>query len=171
MIVSQIAAMAKNRSIGLDNNLPWHIPEDMKFFRDTTKDRICIYGRKTYESLGYKPFPKRPNIVISRNPDQVPNKEAVIVVSSLEAALEVARGQTDKWGQEVFICGGAEIYKLAIPFSDRIYLTEIHKDYPGDAFFPEFDKTVFKEVYRSKRTDPEPFDFVTYEKDGTSSKF
>jgi dihydrofolate reductase len=116
MIVSQIAAMAKNRSIGLDNNLPWHIPEDMKFFRDTTKDRICIYGRKTYESLGYKPFPKRPNIVISRNPDQVPNKEAVIVVSSLEAALEVARGQTDKWGQEVFICGGAEIYKLAIPF-------------------------------------------------------
>ncbi len=165
MIVSQIAAMAKNRTIGADNDLPWDIPEDMRFFRDTTRGRICIYGRKTYESLGYKPFPKRFNIVISRNPDEVPNKEAVVVVTSIKEALEVAATQTAEWGQEVFICGGGEIYKLALPYTDRIYLTEIDEDYPGQTLFPEFDKKLFKEVSRSERTEPVSFAFVTYQKE------
>lgn len=164
MIVSQIAAMAQNRSIGVENDLPWNIPEDMKFFREKTKGRICIYGRKTYESLGYKPFPNRYNIVITRNPNSIQNGHLVHLVTSIESAIEVAKGQIAKWGDEVFICGGAEIYKLALPYTDKIYLTEIHKDYPGHAFFPEFDKEIFREVERSVRLEPEPFDFVTYQK-------
>lgn len=164
MIVSQIAAMSKNRVIGSKLKLPWHIPEDLKFFKETTKGRIIIHGRKTYESLGYKPLPNRLNIVITRNPDSVPPNKDVPVFTSLEKALEFAKTKTAEWGEEVFIGGGEEIYRLALPYTDRIYLTEIHAEFEGDARFPEFDKSTFKEVHRDRREGVVPYDFVTYER-------
>lgn len=164
MIVSQIAAMSENRVIGSSLKLPWHLPEDLKFFMGKTKGHILIYGRKTYESLGYKPLPKRLNIILTRDPSKLPAHSDVLAFTKLEDALNFAESKIGEYPEEVFIGGGEEIYKLAMPLTHRIYLTEIHKTFDGDAFFPEFDKKLFKEVERTKRTEPVPFDFVTYEK-------
>ncbi len=164
MIVSQIAAMAKNRVIGTNLKLPWNIPEDLKFFKDTTNGHIIIHGRKTYESLGFKPLPNRLNIVLTRNPETLPPHKDIVVYTNLEDALEYAKTKTDEWGEEVFIGGGGEIYKQALPYTDRIYLTVIHKEFEGDAKFPEFDKNIFKEVRRDDRQGPIPFTFFTYER-------
>ncbi len=166
MIVSQIAAMASNRVIGVNNRLPWNIPEDTKFFRETTKKKIIIMGRKTFESLNSKPLPGRFNIVISRNKNF--NCEGAILVSTIEAAIELAKGKTAEWGQEVFVIGGAEIYKLALPYTNKIYLTEINKSFEGETKFPEFDKNLFKIIARSERTDPIPYAFVTYQRESTT---
>lgn len=164
MIVSQIAAMAKNRVIGSNLKLPWHIPEDLKFFKDTTRGHIIIQGRKTYESLGYKPLPNRLNIIITRNPDNVPFHKDIVVFTDLKEALDFAKTKTPEWGEEVFIGGGEEIYRMALPYTDRIYLTEIEEEFEGDAKFPEFDTQVFKEVHRDNRQGPVPYSFVTYER-------
>jgi dihydrofolate reductase len=164
MIVSQIAAMSKNRVIGSKLKLPWHIPEDLKFFKETTKGHIIIHGRKTYESLGYKPLPNRLNIIITRNPESIPYHKDIVVFTDLKEALDFAATKTSEWGDEVFIGGGEEIYRLAMPFTDRIYLTLIDKEFEGDARFPEFDQSVFKEVHRDDRDGPIPFSFITYER-------
>lgn len=164
MIVSQIAAMAKNRVIGSNLKLPWHIPEDLKFFKEKTKGKIIIQGRKTYESLGYKPLPNRLNIIITRNPDAVPFHKDIVIFTNLEEALEYAKSKTSEYGEEVFIGGGEEIYRLALPYTDRIYLTVIEKEFEGDAKFPEFDLNVFKEVHRDSREGPVPYSFRTYER-------
>jgi dihydrofolate reductase len=164
MIVSQIAAMSKNRVIGSNLKLPWHIPEDLKFFKDTTKGHIIIHGRKTYEALGFKPLPNRLNIVLTRNPDTIPFHKDIVVFSNLRDALDYAKTKTPEWGEEVFIGGGEEIYRQAMPFTDRIYLTVIDKEFEGDARFPEFDPNTFKEVHRDNREGPIPFSFITYEK-------
>lgn len=164
MIVSQIAAMAKNRVIGSKLKLPWHIPEDLKFFKETTKGHIIIHGRKTYESLGYKPLPNRLNIVVTRNPGIIPQHKDVVIVTNLEDALAYAKSKTSEWGDEVFIGGGEEIYRQALPYTDRIYLTVIEQEFEGDARFPEFDESIFKEVHRDERSGPIPFSFRTYEK-------
>ncbi len=164
MIVSQIAAMAKNRVIGSKLKLPWHIPEDLKFFKDTTKGKIIIQGRKTYESLGYKPLPNRLNVIITRNPESVPFHKDIVIFTKLEDALEFAKSKTSEWGEEVFIGGGEEIYRLALPYTDRIYLTVIEKEFEGDAKFPEFDLNEFKEVHRDNREGEVPFSFRTYER-------
>jgi len=164
MIVSQIAAMAKNRVIGSNLKLPWHIPEDLKFFKDTTKGHIIIQGRKTYESLGYKPLPNRLNIIITRNPEAVPFHKDIVIFTDLKEALDFAATKTSEWGEEVFIGGGEEIYRLALPYTDRIYLTVIEKEFDGDAKFPEFDTGTFKEVFRDERVEPIPFSFRTYER-------
>jgi dihydrofolate reductase len=164
MIVSQIAAMSENRVIGSQLQLPWDIPEDMKFFRETTKGHIIIQGRKTYESLGYKPLPNRLNIIVTRNPENVPPHKDIVIVTSVEQALDYAKTQTEKWGEEVFIGGGEEIYRLALPFTDRIYLTVIHKKFEGDAFYPEFDLKKFKETARRDCTGPIAYSFLTYDR-------
>lgn len=164
MIVSQIAAMSKNRVIGSNLKLPWHIPEDLKFFKDTTKGHIIIHGRKTYESLGFKPLPNRLNIVLTRTPESIPFHKDIVVFSNLKEALDFAKTKTAEWGEEVFIGGGEEIYRQALPYTDRIYLTVINKEFDGDARFPEFDVNVFKEVHRDDREGPIPFSFITYEK-------
>lgn len=161
MKVSQIAAMASNRVIGSNNQLPWDIPEDMKFFRDKTKNKIIIMGRKTFESLG-KPLPNRFNIVITRNKDFI--APGATIVNTIEAALKLAESKITEWNSEIFVIGGAEIYKLAMPFTDRIYLTEIQKEFKGDAKFPEFDKRAFKITEKSDRTEPVKFSFVTYDR-------
>lgn len=142
MIVSLIAAQSSNRVIGINNTLPWDIPEDLNYFKEKTRGKIIIMGRKTFESLP-KTLPKRFHIVISRKP-KTEVQENVIWVDSIEAALSQAKKLIPTWPEEVFIIGGGEIYTQSIPFTDRIYLTQIHQEFTGDAYFPEFDKNIFK---------------------------
>jgi dihydrofolate reductase len=159
MIVSAIVAMAENRVIGKDGTLPWKIPEDTKFFRDKTMGHIMLMGRKTFESFG-KLLPGRLHVVVSRQKSYQP--VGAHVFQSCDEALQFCKTQTAKWGDEVFLVGGGELYRELLSVTDRIYLTEIHLPFEGDARFPEFDKKVFIETERLKRTEPVPFDFVTY---------
>jgi dihydrofolate reductase len=161
MILSAIAAMAANRAIGKENGLPWSIPEDFKFFKDKTMGHIMIMGRKTFDSLG-GPLPGRMHIVITRQKDL--KLDGASVVSSPNEAVDMARQNLDKYGNEVFIIGGAEIYNLMMPLTDRIYLTEISVPFAGDAYFPEFNKDQFRETERKARPGPPAFDFVTYDR-------
>ncbi len=144
MILSLVAAMAKNRTIGYKNKLVWHLPEDLEFFKTTTKNKIIIMGRKTFESLP-KVLPARFHIVISRKPSSVVH-ERVQFVTSVDLALAKASELIKQsWDDEVCVIGGAEIYSLFVPMANKIYLTEINKNYDGDTFFPEFDKKLFRE--------------------------
>lgn len=142
MKVSIIAAMAQNRVIGRGDRLPWHIPQDFKWFRTHTEGRSVIMGRKTYESIG-RTLPGRRNLVLSTRPGfSVPGAENH---ASLEAALESCAARGEK---EVFIIGGEKLYRESLPHSDRIYLTVIHSDFEGDAFFPEIPEGEFNTVFR-----------------------
>lgn len=165
MIVSLIAALAENRTIGKNNDLPWHLPDDMKFFMETTKDHHVIMGRKNYDSIPqkFRPLPKRTNIVVTRQKDfQAPG---CVVVNSITEGLALAKKNNEP---EVFIIGGADIYKQSMPEADRLYLTEIKATIEGDTFFPEFDKKNWKETMRQSHAADErhvyAFDFVIYER-------
>ena len=169
MKISLIAAMAKNRCIGLKNDLPWNIPEDMKYFRDTTRGHPVVMGRKTFESMGRKPLPKRDNLVITRQ-ENYPSGGARIF-GSLDVALEDLKTQeTSKWSSaedetEIFVIGGEQIYRQAVPFADRIYLTVIDQDFEGDTFFPEWDETQFQEVSSRASCDDElSYRFLIFER-------
>lgn len=167
MILTSIAAMAKNRVIGVDNKLPWHLPEDLKFFKEKTLGHIMIMGRKTFESLG-KPLPKRFHIVITRQENYKFEDPNVEVVHDMKTALELAHMLTTKYkakfGDEVFVVGGGEIFEQSMDLVDRIYLTVIEKDFDGHAKFPEFSEKDFKLVEKSDRTEPMEFSFRTYER-------
>ena len=136
MKVSLIVAVSQNGVIGKDNDLIWHLPKDMKFFKDTTMGHHVIMGRKNFESIPHKfrPLPNRTNIVITRQSDY--KAEDSIVVNSVEEALKVAKSNGEN---EAFIIGGGQIYKLSLESNliDRIYLTRIHQSFDGDTFFPE----------------------------------
>lgn len=139
MIVSAIAAMSKNRVIGVDNDLPWHLPADMKYFMRTTRNHHVVMGRKTFESMGV-PLKGRTNVVITRDPFFTAS--GILVTHSLHEALEIADANQEV---EVFVIGGSEIYRLALPVLDRIYLTEIDLFVDkGDAFFPDFSPEEWK---------------------------
>lgn len=140
MSVSIIVGMAKNRVIGADNDLPWHIPADLKYFKATTLGKPILMGRKTFDSIG-KPLPGRQNIVITRN--DAWEHDGVTVSPSLEAAISSA-GEVD----EVMIVGGAQIYQQALSMADRMYITEVDLECEGDAVFPEFDVSEWKETSR-----------------------
>jgi len=139
MILSAIAAMARNRVIGVKNRLPWNIPEDMKYFREKTKGKIMIMGRKTFESFQGKPLPGRFHIVITRQEGYSFPHPLVKIVSSMSEALDMARQMVPQYSDEVFVIGGSEIYEQSLPLLDRLYLTVIDRDYEGDAKFPKFD--------------------------------
>ena len=143
MIISLIAAVAENNVIGKDNNLPWHLPTDMKYFRDTTMGHCVIMGRKNYDSipLKYRPLDGRTNIVVTRQKDFI--AKDCIVVNSMERALEVAKEKNES---EVFVIGGADIYKQTIDIADKVYYTKIHHTFDGDAFFPIVDERTWKLV-------------------------
>jgi dihydrofolate reductase len=130
LIVSLIAAMAENRVIGLDGALPWRLPRDMRRFKDLTTGHTVIMGRKTFDTLT-KPLPNRRNIVITR--DVSHEATGGDVFPNLQDAFRAASED-----EEIFVAGGAEIYRLALPFADRIYLTVVHAVLEGDTFFPEF---------------------------------
>ncbi len=132
MRIIAIAAVARNGVIGLENALPWDIPEDMRFFRESTRGQIVVMGRKTYESLG-KALPKRENAVISRNAAwSAPDAR---MFSSLPEAIRFFRGNPSLVGKDLFVIGGAEIYRLALPDLDELWLTEIDAEFPGDTRF------------------------------------
>ena len=133
MIVSLVLAMAENRVIGKGGTLPWHLPADLQHFKRITVDHTVIMGRKTFDEIKH-PLANRRNVVISRDPGFHPR--GVTVVPSLEEAL--ALGATE---QEVFVIGGGEIFRLALPRADRLYLTVVHAEVEGDTFFPPFDQT------------------------------
>lgn len=154
--VNLIAALARNRVIGRGNTMPWHLPADLKRFRALTLGHPVIMGRRTYESIG-RPLPDRQNIVVSRSGFA---SEGVLGAPSLEHAIELAGARP------MFVIGGGEIYRLALPLAARLHLTEIQAEPEGDTWFPEFDRDEWRET--SRESGPavgEPrFAFVTYER-------
>ena len=156
-----IVAASENDIIGRENGLPWNIPEDTKFFREKTKGHVLIMGRKTFESIG-KPLPKRLTIIVTRSRDY--RVEGCIVVGSVEEALDESRKHLAEYDKEVFIAGGGEIYRLAMPYTDRIYLTRIHRNVDGDTTYPQIDREKFRESERVDRDTPESFSFLTYDR-------
>ena len=165
MIISAIAAVSRNFVIGRNNDLPWNLPDDMKFFMQTTKGHHCIMGRKNYDSIPekFRPLPNRTNIVVTRQ--KAFRAPGCIVVNSIERAVEIAQSNGET---EVFIIGGADIYRSSMPITQRMYLTEIQAEVHGDVFFPSFNKTEWKEIKRIHHPADEKhayaFDFVIYEK-------
>lgn len=154
-----IAAVARNGVIGRDNTLPWRLPEDLRHFKALTMGHPIIMGRKTFESLG-RLLPGRTHIVVTRNADW--NAPGCLVAPSLEAAI--ARSAGCEGAQEVFIIGGADIYRQAIGIVHALQLTEIHSDVAGDAYFPPLDEACWVLVGRERHTAAAGFDFefVTY---------
>ena len=158
MRVSIIAAFSLNRVIGLRTRIPWHLPEDLKRFKQTTMGHTLVMGRVTWESIG-RPLPGRVTIVVSRQPGY--RAEGALVASSVEEALTMARDD------EVFIAGGAMIYEAALPLADRILLTVVEAEYEGDAFFPPIDATRWRQVASEPHTSSgagPSFSFITYER-------
>jgi dihydrofolate reductase len=153
MIISIIAAMADNRVIGRRGAIPWDIPADRRRFRELTMGHPVIMGRKTYESIG-RPLSGRTNIILSREPDF--RAEGCIIVNSLEDALLAC-----DCADEVFICGGEELYRQALAIADRIFLTVVHQNSDGDAFFPPLPAE-FAETERSECEAGAPCSFITY---------
>jgi dihydrofolate reductase len=141
MKISLIVAMASNRVIGLNNQMPWHLSADLKKFKSITLGNPIVMGRKTFESIG-RPLPGRSNIVISRNPDY--NQTGCVVVNDLDSAL-ISACQLAK---EIFVIGGSALYEALLPRADRLYLTQIHHEFDGDTFFPEIDRDEWREVNR-----------------------
>lgn len=136
-----IVAQGENRAIGKDNRMPWHLPEDLQHFKRVTMGKPIIMGRKTFESIG-RPLPGRTNIVITRQKDW--QAEGVQAVASLEAAIERAAAEAP---EEIMVIGGAQIYQASLPLAERVYLTQVHETFEGDAFFPELDDS-WKEIKR-----------------------
>lgn len=159
-----IAAMAQNGVIGRNNKLPWHLPNDLKFFKATTMGKPIIMGRKTFESIG-KPLPGRCNIVLTRDPDFV--KEGVKVVASVKAAIKLAESVALIDGvEEVMVIGGSQLYEQFLSSADRLYMTQVHAEVDGDAYFPELDLHAWSEESRQdfKASEANPYDysFVIY---------
>jgi len=143
--ISIIAAISKNRVLGKDNKLLWHLPEDLKRFKKLTLNHVVVMGRKTFESIG-KALPNRINVVVTRNKSYKSSNNKVIVCHSFKKALQVGKKYEKK---ELFIIGGGQIYSQAINVADKIYLTIINRKFKGDVFFPEFSQ--FKKVVFRKK--------------------
>jgi dihydrofolate reductase len=158
VILSLIAAMAENRVIGNGPVIPWDLADDLRRFREITWGSPVIMGRKTFESLG-RPLPGRMNIVLTRRTDFRP--AGCLVAHDLESSLRLAEEAEE--AEEVFICGGSELYRQAMPLADRIYLTVIHRDFDGDALFPEIPP-LFTVVDREFVPGPLPHTFLVYER-------
>lgn len=161
MKLTTIAAVADNGVIGKDNDLIWHLPDDLKHFKRLTKGHTIVMGRKTWESIGAKPLPKRRHIIITRNAEYTAT--GAEVVTSVEAALALIEND-----EQPFIVGGAEIYKLSMPYVQRLELTYVHHDFEGDTFFPEFDKSEWETTTEARHEADEkhewPFTFVQLNK-------
>lgn len=141
MKISLIVAMASNRAIGLNNQMPWHLSADLKRFKQITMGHPIIMGRLTFEAIG-RPLPGRTNIIVSRNPSY--QQEGYVIVDSIEAAINHGCRLAD----EVFVIGGATLYEATLPLADSLYITQINQDFEGDTFFPDFDRNNWTEVAR-----------------------
>lgn len=157
-MISIIVATDIFRGIGKDNKLLWDIPEDLAHFKRTTLGKAIVMGRKTYESIG-RPLPGRDTIVLTRNPDF--HAEGVQVVGSVEEILEM-----NVHGNEIMICGGAEIYEQFLPYTDRIYLTTVYTEYGADTYFPEVDLSGFSRTSSRRLVNHDDilFDISTYQR-------
>ena len=158
-VVTLVLAMAENGVIGNRGGLPWHIPDDLRRFKQLTLGKPCIMGRRTWESLPRKPLPGRTNIVVTR--DKSFSAEGAVIVHSLEEALAHTRD-----APEVAIIGGAELFKQAIPLANRVDLTEVRAEIEGDTRMPAFDRTIWKERAREDHVTAEgvSYSFVTLER-------
>ena len=144
MIISMIVAKGKDSEIGLNNQLLWNIPEDMKWFREKTTSKVVIMGSKTHMSIG-KLLPNRVNVVLTRNKDFKPLDQDVLVYNNIHEILNDFKDE-----KELVVVGGASIYKQFMPMTNRLYITEVKKSYIADTFFPEFDREVYKCFYKRK---------------------
>lgn len=155
--ISLIAALTPQRVIGIDNSLPWRLPADMQWFRQHTLGKPIVMGRKTFDSFGGKPLPKRTNIVVTRDPDY--RADGAVVVMSIDEAIDAAGD-----AGEIMIIGGASFYAQMLPRADRLYLTYVDADIEGDAWFPEFDASQWQETERTHHPaddkNPYPHDYV-----------
>ena len=158
--VVMVAAVARNGVIGRDGEIPWRLPEDLKFFRATTTGNTVVMGRVTFESIGH-PLPYRSNIVVTRQPGWT--AEGVFVAPTVEQAIELARG----FDGDIMIIGGAQVYEAAMPFADVQVLTEVKDSPEGDTHYPAFDRGAWSETRREQHDD---FDFVWYERARISSR-
>ena len=156
MKLSIIVAAAANGVIGRDNQLPWHLPADLRHFKQTTMGKPILMGRKTWESIG-RPLPGRTNIVITRDSDY--SAAGCVVVNSIDAAMEAAGSQ-----DEIMVIGGAELYRQVLPRTDSVYLTRIHEDFEGDTVFPELNTSEWREVERADQqpdeNNPHDYSFI-----------
>jgi dihydrofolate reductase len=163
--VTLIAAVSENNVIGRDLDMPWKLSTDLKRFKTQTMGKPMIMGRKTFLSVGERPLPGRPHVIISRNPDYRP--DGVDVVSSLEAALALAKEKAQALGvDEIFVAGGGEIYRQAMPFADQLSVTHVEVSLEGDTFFPQIDTAVFEKIEETPQPagekDNYPVRFATY---------
>ena len=154
-----MAAKARNNVIGKNNDLVWHLPADLKFFKKTTRGHTMIMGRKTFESLA-NPLPHRDSWVVTRNKNY--SAEGITVFSSIEQALQAAK---EKGLETVFILGGGEIYRQSMHLADKLIITEVHRDFEGDTLFPDIDHTIWEEVSRieNKADEKNKYDFAFVE--------
>lgn len=152
--INIIVARSRNGVIGKDGKLPWYLPEDLKFFKEKTIGFPVIMGRKTWESIG-KPLKGRQNVVLTRNPSYQVNN--AIKVSSLEEALTLFTG-------DIFIIGGATLYKQALPLANKVWITEIDKDFEGNAVFDKLDEKEWKLIWEEKHQSSLPFKFQCFER-------
>jgi dihydrofolate reductase len=160
-MISLIWAMDENRVIGKNNQLPWHLPADLKFFKKSTMGHPIVMGRKTYQSIG-RPLPGRENIIITRN--QEFSCEGCTVLHSVNELIQYAQ----QLEQEIFIIGGAEIFKEVFPVADRLYITKIYAEFEGDTYFPKIDMEQWKPVFRepgvTDEKNPYRYEFFIYER-------
>lgn len=167
MLYSFVVAVASNGVIGRDNAVPWQIPEDMAFFKRVTMGKPMVMGRRTWDSIG-RPLPGRTTIVVTRQRDW-PVPDGVLVAHSLkEARVLSTRIGAANAVAETAIIGGAEIFRAALPFTNRIYFTEVHADIEGDVLFPEFDRSewveAFREDWKASGANPYDYSFVILER-------
>jgi len=162
-MISIIVAVAQNDAIGKNNDLLWHIPADMKWFKKLTLGHTLIMGKRTYQSLPVRPLSNRRNIVITDDPED--HFEGCLTVSSIEEAVTLCNPT-----EENFIIGGASIYRQFLPMTDRLYLTKVHKDFEGDVFFPEVNydnwKLVSEEHFPPDEKNTFAFSFLIYDRIG-----
>jgi dihydrofolate reductase len=163
MTVSIIAIVAANGVIGRDNTLPWRMSTDLKRFKALTMGHHMIMGRKTFDSIGRRPLPGRPHVIVTRTDAPI---EGVQIARSIDEALQIAQAAGDT---EPFICGGADIYRQSLHRANRMYITQIHAEVEGDTYFPEFDdvnewKLVDREDFEADEKNDYPFSFLTYER-------
>lgn len=166
-MISLVVAKSENNVIGNDNQLIWHLPNDLKHFKEITSGHPIIMGRKTFESIG-RPLPNRTNVVITRNKDW--QADGVVVAHSLESAIEKAKAIDE----EIFIIGGGKIYEQAMELADILEVTEVEHDFEGDTHFPVIDTEIWKEISRETHSKdekhPYQYSFVRYQRIKTAEE-
>ncbi len=170
MNIAIIAAMDEGRAIGAGGKIPWHLPADLRRFKELTTGHPVIMGRRTFESIGAKPLPGRTNIVITRDPAYAA-PEGCRVANSFHDALRAAEGGAMGEAGDIFVIGGEEIYRLALPYAKKIYLTRVRGAFGGDAHFPEFEdgpgggwRLVSSSPHEKDEKNQADYEFLEYEK-------